>query len=178
MPTFLSTSRTPILESKNTIVKALINTRQKTLALAYNNFAKVHENIITYHQHKYLLTPFKLHDIVLVHKAAFRKSHTLPDLNKFDDHWYRPYDITQLINQNTYALDLPSSFKHHNVINITFLQLYRILTKFPRQYLDLFFLPPVGPDAIASDSEANKDDDEVDNNKFEVESILDYRLIQ
>ena len=116
--------------------------------------------------------------MVLVHKAAFRKSHTLPDLNKFDDCWYGPYAITKLVNQNAYALELPSSFKHHNVINITFLRLYQISTKFPRQYLDSFLLPSVGLDAIASDSEANKDDEEVDNNEYEAESILDCRLIQ
>ena len=91
------------LESKNAAVEALVNTRQKTLALARDNLAKARKNMITYHQHKYLLTPFKLHDMVLVHKAAFRKSHTLPDLNKFDDRWYGPYAITQLINQNIYA---------------------------------------------------------------------------
>ena len=73
------------LESKNTTVEALVNTRQKTLALAHNNLVKACENMITYYQHKYLPTPFKLHDMVLVHKAAFRKSHILPDLNKFDD---------------------------------------------------------------------------------------------
>ena len=165
------------LESKNTTVEPLINTRQKTLALARDNLAKAHENIITHYQHKHLLTPFKLHDIILVHKAAFRKSHTLPDLNKFDDRWYGSYAITRLVNQNAYTLDLPSSFKHHNVINITFLRLYRISTKFPRQHPDSFLLPPVGLDAIASDSEANKDDEEVDDNKYKAESILDCRLI-
>ena len=35
----------------------------------------------------------------------------------------------------------------------------------------------MGPDAIASDSEANKDDDKADNNEFEAESILDCQLI-
>ena len=96
------------LESKNAAVEALVNTRQKTLALARDNLVKARENMITHHQHKHLPTPFKLHDIVLVHKAAFRKSYTLPDLNKFDDRWYGPYAITKLINQNAYALDLPS----------------------------------------------------------------------
>ena len=71
------------LETKNAAVKALVNIRQKTLALACNNLAKARESMITHHQHKYLPTPFKLHNIVFVHKAAFRKSHTLPDLNKF-----------------------------------------------------------------------------------------------
>ena len=165
------------LESKNVAVEALVNTRQKTLALARDNLVKARENMITHHQHKHLPTPFKLHDMVLVHKAAFRKLHTLPDLNKFDDRWYGPYAITKLINQNAYALDLPASFKHHNVINITFLRLYRILTKFPRHHPDSFLLPPVGPDAFTSDSEATKDDDEVDNNEYEAESILDCRLI-
>ena len=165
------------LESKNAAVEALVNTRQKTLALARDNLVKARENMITHHQHKHLPTPFKLHDMVLVHKASFRKSHTLPDLNKFDDRWYGPYAITKLINQNAFALDLPASFKHHNVINITFLRLYRISTKFPRQHPESFFLPPVGPDAITSDSEATKDDDEVDNNEYKAESILDCRLI-
>ena len=166
------------LESKNAAVEALVNTRQKTLALARDNLTKARKNMITHYQHKQLPTPFKLHDMVLVHKAAFRKSHTLPDLNKFDDRWYGPYAITKLVNQNAYALDLPSSFKHHNVINITFLRLYQISTKFPRQHPDSFLLPPVGPDAIASDSEANKNDEEVDNNEYEAESILDCRLIR
>ena len=89
-----------------------------------------------------------------------------------------PYSITRLINQNIYILDLPSSFKHYNVINIIFLRLYQISTKFPHQYPDSFLLPPVGPDAIASDSEANKDDEEVDNNEYKAESILDCRLIR
>ena len=35
----------------------------------------------------------------------------------------------------------------------------------------------MGPDAITSDSEATKDDDEVDNNEYKAESILDCRLI-
>ena len=48
------------LESKNAAVEALVNTRQKTLALAHDNLVKAREHIITHHQHKHLPTPFKL----------------------------------------------------------------------------------------------------------------------
>ena len=169
------------LESKNAAVEALLNSRQKVLTMARDNLIKARDQMITHNQHKALPPPFKLHDMVLVHKAAFRTSHHLPDLNKFDDRWFGPYEIIRLVNQNAYALELPQSFKYHNVINIAFLRLYRISTKFPRQHPDSFLLPPVGPDDFASDSATrNKDDSNNDNdaNEYEAESILDCRLIK
>ena len=169
------------LESKNAAVEALLNSRQKVLTTARDNLIKARDQMIVHNQHKALPTPFKLHDMVLVHKAAFRTSHHLPDLNKFDDRCFGPYEIIRLVNQNAYALELPQSFKQHNVINIAFLRLYRISTKFPRQHPDSFLLPPVGPDDFASDSATwNKDDNNDDNdaNEYEAESILDCRLIK
>ena len=169
------------LESKNAAVEALLNSRQKVLTTARDNLIKARDQMIAHNQHKALPAPFKLHDMVLVHKATFRTSHHLPDLNKFDDRWFGPYEIIRLVNQNAYALELPQSFKQHNVINIAFLRLYRISTKFPRQHPDSFLLPPVGPDDFASDSATwNKDDSNDDNdaNKYEAESILDCRLIK
>ena len=118
--------------------------------------------------------------MVLVHKGAFRRHSVLPDLNKFDDRWYGPYKIVKVVNENAYQLELPKSFRHHNVINITFLRIYRISVKFPRPHPDAFFLPPVGPDTVVSDSaspEKSKNDNDDDGDKeYEAESILACRL--
>ena len=113
--------------------------------------------------------------MVLVHKAAFRKQHHISDLNKFDDRWFGPYEIIHLVNPNAYALDLPSHLKHHNVINITFLRLYRVSAKFPRQHPDTLLLPPVGPDDETSDSKEGENKD--NEGEFEVENIVECRLI-
>ena len=51
------------------------------------------------------------------------------------------------------------------MINITFLQPFRKSQRFPREHPDLFHLPPV---------DANDDD----NDEYEAEAILDFRLIK
>ena len=43
MPTFLLTSPAPIWNPKNAAVEALVNSRQKTLALARDNLVKARE---------------------------------------------------------------------------------------------------------------------------------------
>ena len=169
------------LESKNAAVESLLNSRQEVLARARDNLIKSRDKMTEQNKGKKQPSPFKLHDMVLVHKAAFRKQHLLPDLNKFDDRWYGPYAITKIINQNAYQLELPQSFKHHNVINISFLRIYRISTKFPRQHPDSFFLPPARPDDIASDSQLHENDDNDDSDRedeYEAEAILDCRLVK
>ena len=80
----------------------------------------------------------------LVHKSAFRSTHDIPDLNKFDDRWFGPYRLVRIINDNAYELNLPLSFKAHRVINISFLQPYRQSVRFPRKHPDSFLLPPGG----------------------------------
>ena len=104
------------LQSKNAAVKSLLNARQKVLNTARDSLIKACNQMIAQNKHKTLPPPFKLHDMVLVHKAAFRKQHHISDLNKFDDRWFGPYEIIRLINLNAYALDLPSYLKHHNVL--------------------------------------------------------------
>ena len=163
------------LQSKNAAVESLLNARQKVLNTARDSLIKARNQMIVQNKHKTLLPPFKLHDMVLVHKAAFRKQHHISDLNKFDDRWFGPYEIIRLINPNAYALDLPSHLKHHNVINITFLRLYRVSAKFPRQHPDTLLLPPVGPDDETSDSKEGENKD--NEGEFEVENIVECRLI-
>ena len=95
-----------------------------------------------------------------------------------------PYKIVKVVNENAYQLELPKSFRHHNVINITFLRIYRISVKFssntPWRFL---FYPPWGPDTDVSDSspheKSKNDNDSGDKDKeYEAESILDCRLIR
>ena len=156
------------------------------LAHARDSLDSARQRMIRMNKHKDHPPPFKLDDMVLVHKGAFRRHSVLPDLNKFDDRWYGPYKIVKVINENAYQLELPKSFRHHNVINITFLRIYRISVKFPRTHPDAFFLPPVGPDTVVSDSTSpdkskNDNDNDNDNNtdkEYEAESILDCRLIR
>ena len=163
------------LQSKNAAVESLLNARQKVLNTARDSLIKARDQMIAQNKHKTLPPPFKLHDMVLVHKAAFRKQHHISDLNKFDDRWFGPYEIIRLVNPNAYALDLPSHLKHHNVINITFLRLYRVSAKFPRQHPDTLLLPPVGPDDETSDSKEGENKD--NEGEFEVENIVECRLI-
>ena len=167
------------LESKNAAVESLLNSRQKLLSLARDHLVKARESIVKHNTHKTLPPPFKVPDLVLVHKTAFKKNHPLPDLNKFDDRWYGPYEILHIVNENAYALKLPPSFKHHNVINVSFIRPYRISTKFPRQHPDSLLLPPVGPDGFPSEDDT-RNDDTIDNSndiEFEAESIIGCRLI-
>ena len=131
--------------------------------------------MIAQNKHKTLLLLFKLHDMVLVYKAAFRKQHHISDLNKFDNRWFGLYEIIHLANPNVYILDLPSHLKHHNVINITFLRLYRVSSKFPQQHPDTLLLPPVEPDDETSDSKEGETKD--NEREFEVENIVECRLI-
>ena len=166
------------LESKNAAVEALLNSRQKVLATARDNLVKVRDSMIRQNCHKTSPSPFKIHDLVLVHKAAFRKNHQLADLNKFDDRWYGPYEVTRIVNENTYRLKLPPSFKHHDVINVSFIRPYRSSTKFPRLHPDSLLLPPVGPDGIPSEVEEEEDKGKnIKEDEFEAESILDCRII-
>ena len=170
------------LESKNTAIESLLHDRQSVLARVRDALAQARERMIKHNKDKMLQPPFKIDDQVLVHRAAFRKSAAFPDLNKFDDRWYGPYTILKIINQNAYQLQLPSSFRHHDVINVTFLRLYRVSTRFPRTHPDAFFLPPVRPDTEASDSKQTDENDESDKEdvekEYEAESILDCRLIR
>ena len=166
------------LESKNAAVEALLNSRQAILAAARDNLAKARETMIKQNIHKTTPPPFKIHDLVLVHRAAFRKNHQISDLNKFDDRWYGPYEIIRVVNQNAYGLKLPPSFKHHDVINVSFIRPYRSSNKFPRQHPDSLFLPPVGPDDEPSDSTPQDDNiEKEEDSEYEVESILDCRII-
>ena len=136
--------------------------------------------MVKHNTHKILPPPFKIHDLVLVHKTAFKKNHPLPDLNKFDDRWYGPYKILRVVNENAYTLKLPPLFKHHNVINVSFIRPYRISTKFPCQHPHSLLLPPVGPDGSPSEDDTRNDETTDNSNdiEFEAESIIGCRLIQ
>ena len=118
------------------------------------------------HLPKTLLSPFHVTDQVLVHKTAFLTSYNIQDLNKFDNRWLGPYAITKVINQNAYQLDLPSSSKKHNFINISFLRPYKLSTNFPRSHPD-FLLPPSTDLFDSPDSTSPI---------FEIDSILKSRL--
>ena len=166
------------LGSKNATVESLLNSKQKLLSLARDHLVKARKSMVKHNTHKALPPPFKIHDFVLVHKAAFKKNHPLPDLNKFDDCWYGPYEILRIVNENAYALKLPPSFKHHNVINVSFIRPYWISTKFPRQHPDSLLLPPVGPEGSPSEDDPQNDDNSNSNDiEFEAESIFGCRLI-
>ena len=73
------------LESKNAAVESLLNSRPKLLSFARDHLVKARESMVKHNTYKTLPPPFKVHDLVLVHKSAFKKNHPLPDLNKFDD---------------------------------------------------------------------------------------------
>ena len=140
-------------------------------------------------------SPFNVDDQVLVHRTAFRNFSSASHIAKFDDRWLGPFMILEIINHNAYRIDLPSSLKAHNVINISFLRPYKISMKFQRLHPDNLLLPPVESDDITSSSSSNLLDDtspasskipsitdnipSASNNQideYEVESILKCRL--
>ena len=151
------------LHSRNATVESIANERQTLLTKAREYLAQAYEKMILNNTDKKLPAPFQANDLVLVHRSAFRKNYATPDLKKFDDRWYGPFTITKVINSNAYKLDFPDSFRNHPVINVTFLQPFRKSQRFPREHPDLFHLPPV-------------DADDDDNDEYEVEAILDFRL--
>ena len=159
------------LHSRNAATESLLNEHRTLLQLARDNLAKTRANMIHYNQHKDKPPPFNIGDHVLVHHDAFRRRPITSDLKKFDDRWFGPYPITKVININAYELQLPPSFKTHNVVNISFLQTYKYSTRFPREHPDHLLLPPVGPDETSDLQNDNDEDDEK-----EVDSIIKCRL--
>ena len=151
------------LHSRNAAVESMMQERQALMMKAREQLAHAYEKMIITNADKKLPAPFQVEDLVLVHRAAFRKTYGIPDLKKFDDRWYGPFPIVKVINANAYKLEFPDSFRNHPVINVTFLQPYRKSQRFPREHPDLFHLPPV-----------EADDDE--NDEYEAEAILDFRL--
>ena len=111
------------------------------------------------HSRPGLPAPFVVGDSVLVHRTAFRKHRDLHELKKFDVRWLGPFAIIKVVNANAYQLQLPSNFKKHNTINITFLHPYRQSQRFPRPH----------PNSLrpAAESYATSDDD--DDGEYEVE---------
>ena len=155
------------IHSKNAAVEQLLNDRQHILKTARQHLAQTNDNMIKHNTHKNTPIAFNINDQVLVHKSAFRTQHHIKDINKFDDRWHGPYTITRIINPNAFQLDFPPSFKTHNVINISFLRPYKTSLHFPRLHPDL-----LNPSSEQTD---NTDDN---NDTYEAESILKYRLRQ
>ena len=155
------------LHSRNSAVESLMNDRKDMLNLARENLASAYERMIRNNEGKAIPSPFQIHDLVLVHRAAFRRNHSTPDLNKFSERWYGPFRVIKVINANAYKIEFPDTFKFHNVINVTFLSPYRLSDRFPRQHPDKVHLPPV-----------EVDDDSDKEEEYEIESILDFRLIK
>ena len=153
------------IHTKNAALEQLLNDRQQTLRLAREQLAKTVTSMEKHNTHKTLPSPFHVNDQVLVHKTAFRTNYDIRDINKFDDRWFGPFTILKVINRNAFQLDLPSSSRKHNVINISFLRPYKLSTSFPRTHPD-FLLPP-STDFI---------DSSADSSIYEIESILKSRL--
>ena len=158
------------IHTKNAALEQLLNDRQQTLQYARRQLAKTVTSMEKQNLPKALSSPFNVNDQVLVHKTAFRTSYNIQDLNKFDDRWLGPYTITKVINQNAYQLDLPSSSKKHNVINISFLRPYKLSHNFPRSHPD-FLLPPSTDLFDSTDDSTN-----AISPIFEIDSILKSRL--
>ena len=123
------------------------------------------------HSNKNTPSPFAVHDEVLVHKAAFRTNHSIPDINKFDDRWHGPFIITHVVNPNAFRLALPPTFRKHNVINISFLRPYHRSSLFPREHPD-----DNSPPAIPLPDSSSSPPDSIP--EYEVESILKLRLLR
>ena len=156
------------IHTKNAALEQLLNDRQQTLRIAREHLAKTNSLMEKHHSHKNTPIAFHINDAVLVHKSAFRTNHNITDLNKFDDRWLGPYNITKIINPNAYRLDLPSSSRKHNVINVSFLRPYKTSTNFPRTHPD-FLLPP------PEDEHPSTDNSDL-SPFYEVESIFKSRL--
>ena len=67
----ISNLRMPLLNLSSSL-------EQKLLSLARDHLVKAREAMVKYNTHKTLPPPFKVHDLVLVHKSAFKKNHPLP----------------------------------------------------------------------------------------------------
>ena len=156
----------------------LFNDYNQLLDKVYQQLDKARTTMIRNNTLKDRTPPFNVHDLMLIHRSAFRSNHSISDLNKFDDRWFGPFPISKVINANAYEIELPPSFKSHKVINITFLRPYRISTKFPRDHPDALFPPPVESDAqeIASNCKEENDVHDGSNVFYEVEALLDCRL--
>ena len=158
------------VEGRNDTVESLFNTHQSIHEQARDALQKA-----VAHMEKHAKNgppaPFQSGDLVLVHRAAFRKHPDIAELRKFDDRWFGPFEVTKVVNPNAYQLQLPPNFKQHKVININFLHPYRQSLRFPRPHPDSV-RPAAEPDA------SSDQDDDNDNtlDQYEVESILLHRI--
>ena len=156
--------------------EALLTDYNQLLLKVYEHLDKARTTMIKNNAAKDHPPSFHIDDLVLIHRSAFRTNHTIPDLNKFDDRWFGPFPISKIINSNAYEINLPSSFKSHKVINITFLRPYRLSSKFPRIHPDALQPPPVESDANDDASNCKEKDVDECGDIYEVEAVLDCRL--
>ena len=64
---------------------------------------------------------------------------------------------------------------NNSVVNVSYLQLYRVSETFPCDQPDSFFLPPVGPDELHDTHDRSSKGNENGNESLEVEAFLQYR---
>ena len=153
------------VEGRNDAVESLFHSHQTTHDLARASLQKALEHMVK-HAHDGSPSPFASGDLVLVHYYAFRKHPDVPELKKFSDRWFGPFEIIKVINPNAYQLQLPPHFRKHNTINISFLHPYRQSLRFPRSH----------PDSVRPAAEPHETSDDDDNDEYEVESILKHRI--
>jgi len=67
---------------------------------------------------------FKVGDLVLLSSKHTQPSNQVNN-DKLKPKFTGPYKIVKIINQNAYELELPPSFRGHNVINVSFLKRYQ-----------------------------------------------------
>ena len=75
---------------------------------------------------------FKVGDLVLVDRQAFRGSKAVDQSKKFAQRWLGPFAVLQQINGLAYLIDLPSEWRCHKTINIGFLKPYQGSQKYSR----------------------------------------------
>ena len=153
------------IDGRNDATHALLNDHYETIQQAHHALQEAAQRMSSSTRHRHP-APFRTGDFVLVHTNAFRSHATIASLPKFADRWLGPFEIKTVINPNAYRLALPSSFKHHDVINVSFLHPYRHSSRFPRPHPDETRPPPL--DAPPPDTD--------DSPSYEVESILRHRL--
>ena len=104
------------LPLRNANAEAMLTTYSRLLEIVRKHLDSARIRMITQNQRCDKNSPFQVDDQVLIYHSAFRTFSTVSYNQKFDDRWLGPFPILEIINHNTYKIDLPKSIKAHNVI--------------------------------------------------------------
>ena len=144
-------------------VADFIQQQSSALALAQDTIAQAQLQQKHYADQSCRPAPFAVGDKVLLsteHISA--AAHANRPSKKLEPHFVGPFKIIEAVNDNAFRLDLPSTMHQHPVFNADLLKLYH-----PS--------PPMFPGRTSPRPPPLLIDD---NEEYEVDSILDYKLVR